>query len=69
MWILKDRLGPIKGHKALQIVLLMIPVLFVVLGGAGYLYMTIDENKRPTSTAIAEFLGENNSNKKINSLF
>ena len=50
-----------KGYKALQIVLLMLPVLFVVLGGAGYLYMTVDDNKRPTSLAI----GENNANKKV----
>ena len=60
-----DRLGSSGGHKALQIVLLMLPVLFVVLGGAGYLLLVIDEKNRPTSTAIAEFFGENDGNKKV----
>lgn len=60
-----DRLGPGKGHQALQIVLLMLPVLFVVLGGAMYLYMTVDENKNPESTKIANFFGESDVNKKV----
>ena len=43
----------------------MLPVLFVVLGGATYLFMTVDENKKPESAKIAEFFGESDTNKKV----